>query len=119
MSAIKPYVNKGDYASEEEALSAAVRALVANFDPAEIWLFGSRASSHPRPDADFDLLLVHRPDYLDVDDFAAPHIAVAALKLAADVVPCSYENFKEAHKRRAGLVPHILATGRPIYRRPK
>jgi predicted nucleotidyltransferase len=114
---VTQYVNKGDFASEDEALRAAVRALVAKFHPAEIWLFGSRVSSHPRPEADFDLLLVHRPDYADTDDFAAPHLAVAALNVAADIVPCSYQIFKESRGRRAGLIPHILATGKQIYRR--
>jgi len=107
-----PHVNKGRVASEDEALRGIVCALVAKFDPAEIWLFGSRASANARSDSDFDLLLVHRPDHEDVDDYAAPNIAVAALYVAADVVPCSYNGFREAQGRRAGYRQRLPALSR-------
>jgi predicted nucleotidyltransferase len=112
------YINKGRFASEEDALRGIVRALVESYDPAEIWLFGSRARNTWRPDSDFDLLLVHRDTGHDPDDFAAPHIVVAALDVAADIVPCSETQFAEGCLRNSGLIPHVVATGRRVYPEP-
>ena len=42
----------------EEVLPEIVRRLVDEFDPEEIILFGSRAWGRPKPDSDYDLLVV-------------------------------------------------------------
>jgi predicted nucleotidyltransferase len=109
------HTNKGRFADEEDALRGIVRALVEAYDPAEIWLFGSRARDTWRSDSDFDLLLVHRDSGHDPDDFAAPHIVVAALDVAADIVPCSETQFAEARFRKSGLISRVLTTGRRVY----
>ena len=42
----------------EEVLPEIVRRLVDEFNPEEIILFGSRAWGRPKPDSDYDLLVV-------------------------------------------------------------
>ncbi len=42
----------------EEVLPEIVRRLVAEFDPEQIILFGSRAWGEPRPDSDYDLMVI-------------------------------------------------------------
>ena len=42
----------------EEVLPEIVRRLVAEFDPEQIILFGSCAWGEPRPDSDYDLLVI-------------------------------------------------------------
>ncbi len=42
----------------EDVLPEIIRRLVDEFDPEEIILFGSRAWGEPRPDSDYDLLVI-------------------------------------------------------------
>jgi uncharacterized protein len=42
----------------KEVVPEIVRRLVAEFDPEQIILFGSRAWGEPQPDSDFDLLVI-------------------------------------------------------------
>ena len=42
----------------EEVLPEIVRRLVAEFDPEQIILFGSRAWGEPQPDSDYDLMVI-------------------------------------------------------------
>ena len=44
----------------EEVTTEIVRRLVAEFDPEKIILFGSARWGEPRPDSDYDLLVIVR-----------------------------------------------------------
>ena len=110
------FVNKGVFASEEDALDNVLARLVAAFDPQCVWLFGSRARGTHRPDSDFDLLFVAKPGGCfgsnDYEKLVGP---LVGLGVDCDVVPCSAEDFEEARDIKTTLVAQVLAHGRRLY----
>src|SRR5262245_51504996 len=54
--------NYGGHATADAALGEVIHRLVEALDPVAIYLFGSRARGTARPDSDFDLLVVTRPE---------------------------------------------------------
>ena len=108
--------NKGVFASEEAALDNIVRLLVEAFDPACIWLFGSRARGTHRPDSDFDLLCVAKSSgCFGSNDYEKLVMPLVGLGVGCDIVPCSAEDFEEAAGLKTTLVAQILQHGRKIY----
>ncbi len=45
-------------ATSDEKLKTIVQILKVEFNPTRIFLFGSRATGHPRSDSDYDLVLI-------------------------------------------------------------
>jgi predicted nucleotidyltransferase len=108
--------NKGVFADESEALSEIVRRLVLRLDPESIWLFGSRARGTARPDSDFDLLLVAKPDSaFGSADYDLAYQPVIGLGVGCDIVPCSAEDFEEAARIKTSLIAQVLNEGRRLY----
>jgi hypothetical protein len=108
--------NKGVFGSEQEALSAAVARLVSALDPREIWLFGSRATGEARPDSDFDLLVVAKPDgRFGSDDYETVIAPLCGMGVGCDVIPCSSQDFEAASRLKTTLVAQVIANGRRIY----
>ena len=95
-----------------------VERIAARLAPDEIWLFGSRAEGHARPDSDYDLLAVLSDD--------APESALDLMKaweltcdlgVPADLVPCTRCDF-EADKDEVGtLASAAYHRGKRIYAR--
>jgi uncharacterized protein len=111
---VKP--NYGPHASEQEALDALVSRLVAALDPQMIWLFGSRARGDARPDSDFDLLVVAKPDgSFGSDDYDTVYAPVMGSWIGADVVPCALPDYEEALELNTSFVTRIVTEGRKIY----
>ena len=114
MSGLRP--NFGGRASETEALATVVQRVTSAVDPQAIWLFGSRARGDARPDSDFDLLVVGKPDGdLGSDDYERVDCAINGLGIGCDLVPCSAEDFRAAAELRTSFVARILAEGRQVY----
>jgi predicted nucleotidyltransferase len=112
--AIRP--NFGGLSSEQEALDAVVRRVVAAVDPQAVWLFGSRARGDARPDGDFDLLVVGKADgALTSDDYERVDSAINGTGIGCDLVPCSAVDFREGAELATSLIARILIEGRPIY----
>lgn len=111
-----PPPNKGKFASEAAALEAVVERLVRALDPAAIWLFGSRARGTARPDSDFDLLVVAKPNgALDGGSYFHVYEPVCGMGLGIDVVPCGYVDFEDAKALKTTLVARIVEEGRLLY----
>lgn len=108
--------NKGQFASESDALDAVVDRLVRAIDPSAIWLFGSRARGDARPDSDFDLLVVARPGVVvDGGSYFDMYDPVRGMGLGLDVVPCSHEDFQEGRRESQTMVAQIVREGRLLY----
>lgn len=95
-----------------------VERIVAQLNPEEIWLFGSRAEGRARPDSDYDLLAVLSDD--------APESALDLLKaweltcglgIPADLVPCTRCEFEEEKNDVGTLARAAYHRGRRIYER--
>jgi uncharacterized protein len=115
--AVRP--NFGGRSSEEEALTAVLDRIVAAVDPHAIWLFGSRARGDARPDSDFDLLVVAKPDSdLASDDYERVDRAINGLGIGCDLVPCSVEDFVSGAELRTSFVARVLGEGRSVYEAP-
>ena len=108
--------NKGVFESEQDALDSVLLRLVDAFDPQCVWLFGSRADGHARPDSDFDLLFVAKPDgRFGSGDYEMLVRPLRGLGVGCDIVPCSAADFAEGAAIKTSLVAQVLANGRKLY----
>ena len=111
-----PRANTGRFPTESDALDWLVRRLAEGFDPAEIWLFGSRARGDARPDSDFDLLVVAKPNgRFGSEDYELLYASTAGSGVACDIVPCSMHDFEEGSELKTSFVSAILREGRRVY----
>lgn len=108
----------GPYRSADAALTDAVARLVAQLDPEEIWLFGSRARGDHAQDSDFDLLVV-LPDGLPPGSYTLRAVQRPLLGGGApvDVFPVARSAFDTDPSALGGIVALVRAEGRCLYRR--
>ena len=102
--------------TEAEILPEIVRRLVAEFDPEEIILFGSRAWGQPLPDSDYDLMVIlaksqESPARLG---FRA-HDCLSGLGIAKDVIVSTRAEFDRFSGVPASLEAKILNRGVVLY----
>ena len=110
--------NQGPFASEGEALAAVVKRLVAELNPAEIWLFGSRAAGRHAPDSDFDLFVVTNTADGDAGfDYDRVYAPLKGLGVGCEVMPCRADEFAVEREDRTSFCWHIVQTGKRIYER--
>jgi len=108
----------GRYRSAEAATADAVARLVAQLDPLEIWLFGSRARGDHAAHSDIDLLVV-LPDGLPAESYTLRAVRCPLLGGGApvDVFPVARAAFETGPEALGGLVAVARAEGRCLYRR--
>jgi len=106
----------GPYRSADAAVSDAVHRLVAQLDPEEIWLFGSRARGDHRPDSDIDLLVV-LPDGLPPESYTlrAARRPLLGGGAPVDVFPLAHRDFKTDPEALGGLAGVARAEVRRLY----
>jgi uncharacterized protein len=107
----------GPYRSAAAAVSDTVHRLVAQLDPDEIWLFGSRARGDHRPDSDIDLLVV-LPDGLPAESYTLRAARQPLLGGGApvDVFPLARRDFGADPAALGGLAQVARNEGRRLYR---
>ena len=105
----------GPFRDQDSALDFIRDRLVAAVKPDEIWLFGSRARGHHRPDSDFDILVVLPDDALL--DHAQVFAPIMASGLSCDVVPCHRSDFITEQNQPGSISARAVAEGRAIYRK--
>ena len=90
--------------------------LVAEFQPEEVWLFGSYAWGQPDEGSDIDLLVVVRDsDESPVRRSQRAHRCLRGLGIAKDVLVKTRAELERFRKVPSSLEAEILRQGRQIY----
>jgi predicted nucleotidyltransferase len=103
-------------ASAEDLLPTATERLVAEFQPEEIYLFGSRAWGVPRSDSDADLMVIvpnseERPIRRD----QRAQKCLGRLDLSADVLVRTRREVERVRNIAGSLTAEVLRNGRKLY----
>jgi predicted nucleotidyltransferase len=110
--------NYGGHATAEQALQEVVHRLVEALDPVAIYLFGSRARGAGRPDSDFDLMIVTRPEDGDAGgDYARAYAPLVGRGIACDVLPVPEPDFLEDKDDPTSLCFEAAHRGKKVYER--
>ncbi len=100
----------------QELLDAVTSRLVAEFQPEQIWLFGSHAWGQPDEGSDLDLLVVvPRSDEPGVRRAQRAHRCLRGLGIAKDILVKTRAELERFRHVRSSLEAEILERGRLIY----
>lgn len=101
---------------DETLLQTVTQRLVAEFQPEEIWLFGSHAWGSPRESSDVDLfVVVPDSDEPPLRRAQRAHRCLRGLRMPKDVLVETRTEVERARKLKASLECAILTRGRKIY----
>ena len=108
--------NYGGYATPDQALDEVIGRLAAALNPVAIYLFGSRALGTARPDSDFDLLVVTRPEDGEAGyDYVRAYAPLAGRGIACDVLPVPEPDFLEDKDDPTSLCFEAAHRGKKVY----
>lgn len=101
---------------DEKLLETATQWLVEEFQPEQVWLFGSHAWGTPTEDSDVDFMVVVRAsDESAVRRSQRAHRCLRGLAMPKDVVVPTREQVDRYKHLRASLFHQVLARGRKLY----
>ena len=97
-------------------LATVKERLVAEFQPEQIWLFGSHAWGTPADDSDMDLMVILREsDERPIRrDQRAQH-CLGRLPVSADVLVRTRQEVNRVRNVRGSLTHDVLSRGRKLY----
>ena len=99
-----------------DLLQTATQRLVAEFQPEEIYLFGSHAWGDPQDDSDVDLFVVVRDsDETPIRRAQRAHRCLRGLRLPKDVLVETREEVDRVKGLKTSLENTILSRGRRLY----
>jgi DNA polymerase sigma len=97
-------------------LETVVERLKAEFQPEEIYLFGSHAWGTPTDDSDVDLMvIVPSSDERDIKRMQRAHRCLRGLRMSKDVLVPTRAQVDRYKHLRASLFHQVLNQGRKIY----
>ena len=97
-------------------LQEAVERLKAEFQPEEIYLFGSHAWGTPDDDSDVDLMvIVPDSDERSIKRMQRAHRCLRGIGFAKDVLVPTRTQVDRYKHLRASLFHQVLAKGRKVY----
>ena len=97
-------------------LEKVVERLTTEFQPEQIFLFGSHAWGTPHEDSDVDLMVIVRESgERAIRRMQRAHRCLRGLLMSKDVFVQTREEFDRYKDLRASLQHQILAQGRKIY----
>lgn len=103
-------------AINEDLLKAATQKLVTEFQPEQIWLFGSHAWGTPTEDSDVDFMVVVRAsEETSVRRSQRAHRCLGGLRMPKDVIVPTRAQVDRYKHLRASLFHQVLAHGRKLY----
>ena len=100
----------------QELLSEVTHRLAAEFQPEQVWIFGSYAWGQPDDGSDLDLLVVvPQSNETPVRRAQRAHRCLSGLGVATDILVKTRAEFDRFRNVRASLEDKILHSGRLIY----
>ncbi len=97
-------------------LEQAVERLKTEFQPEEIYLFGSHAWGTPTEDSDVDLMvIVHDSDERSIQRMQRAHRCLGDLDMSKDVLVPTRAQVDRYKHLRASLFHQVLTQGRKLY----
>ena len=101
---------------DESLLETATQRLVVEFQPEQIWLFGSHAWGTPDEDSDIDLMvIVPESDERSITRMQRAHHCLRGIGFAKDVLVPTRAQVDRYKHLRASLFHQVLAKGRKLY----
>jgi len=103
-------------AAYEDLLQTATRRLVAEFQPEEIYLFGSHAWGTPGQDSDIDLMvIVPQTDERPIRRDQRAQRCLGRLPVSADVLVRTRHEVNRVRELQGSLTHEVLRRGRKVY----
>ena len=103
-------------AIDADLLQSATQRLVAEFQPEQIWLFGSHAWGTPNEDSDVDrMVIVPSSDERSIQRMQRAHRCLRGIGFAKDVLVPTRAQVDRYKHLRASLFHQVLAKGRKLY----
>ena len=101
---------------DKNLLEIATQRLVAEFQPEQVWLYGSHAWGNPHDDSDVDLLVVvPHSDETPIRRSQRAHRCLRGLRMPKDVLVETRQEVDRVKERKTSLENIILTRGRRLY----
>jgi uncharacterized protein len=100
----------------EDLIETATQRLVAEFQPEEVYLFGSHAWGVPSQDSDIDLMvIVPRSDERPIRRDQRAQSCLGRLPISADVIVRTRQEVNRVRDVLGSLTNEVLHKGRKVY----
>ena len=101
---------------DEGLLETATQRLVAEFQPEQVWLYGSHAWGIPHDDSDVDLLVVvPDSDETPIRRSQRAHRCLRGLRMPKDILVETRQEIDRVKRFKTSLENIILTRGRRLY----
>ena len=101
---------------DENLLKTVTQKLVAEFQPEQVWLYGSHAWGTPHDDSDVDLLVVvPHSDETPIRRSQRAHRSLRGLRMPKDILVETRHEVNRVKDLKTSLENVILTRGRKLY----
>lgn len=101
---------------DQTLLDTVTQKLVAEFQPEQVWLYGSHAWGNPHDDSDVDLLVVvPQSDETPIRRAQRAHRCLRGLRMPKDVLVETRQEVDRVKGLKTSLENSILSRGRRLY----
>jgi uncharacterized protein len=101
---------------DDALLQTVTQRLVAEFQPEQVWLYGSHAWGNPHEDSDVDLLVVvPHSDETPIRRSQRAHRCLRGLRMPKDVLVETRQEVDLVKEFNTSLENRILSRGRRLY----
>lgn len=101
---------------DDNLLETVTQRLVAEFQPEQVWLYGSHAWGNPHEDSDVDLLVVvPHSDETPIRRSQRAHRCLRGLRMPKDVLVETRQEVDRVKGLKTSLENSILSRGRRLY----